>query len=109
MIYFEIDATLHTIVSQIQGDFQEYNTKETSLLNGKNFLVLVTETVPTFDPAIEYLSAAVDVYVYATNIATRDYTVIAYTQQELDDQDLASDIDQVQSVGKDTLLVLIQK
>jgi len=110
MLFFRIDPVLHTIVGEKEGVWieGEYNSKETSLLNRKVFLVPVVVTEPAFNSEIEYLSDAVDSYDYVTNIATRVYSIITKSQAELDAEQLDQDIEDIQNYGKDTILVLIQ-
>jgi len=108
MLYFKIDPILHSIIGIVAGVFEEYNTKESSLLNEKGFLVEVIKTVPAFDSETEYLSLPVDSYDYASNSATRVYTKLTKTQEQLDAEQVASDIELLQDYGKDTILVLVQ-
>ena len=109
MLYFKINVLTHEIIESINASpLENYNTKETATLNGKPFLVPVTETVPTYDPATEYLSDPVDAYDYDTNVATRDYTVITKTAEELTQEQLQTDINTLNNYGKDVVLVLVQ-
>jgi hypothetical protein len=82
MLYFKIDPTNNSILGAINGDFINYNTKNTSALNGKAYLVEVTVTDPSHDSATQVKEGPVDAY--DGNNATRVYTIRSKTQEELD-------------------------
>jgi len=108
MLYFEIDPVVHIIIGSRTGLFETYNTKDSSIVNGKIFLVEVDITKPAVDTEIERLSIPEDSYDYVTNVATRVYTVVTKTQMELDQERVAKDTEALRLYGKDTVLVLVQ-
>jgi len=107
-LYFIIDGTTHTVTGTRAGTFTGYNDKASSLVNGKPFLSEAAITKPAFDSASEYLSPPADSYDYVTDTAIRIYSVIAKTQDALDQEQLNADTSALNAYGKDTVLVLVQ-
>lgn len=105
-IYFKITAGTTNIIEVITkpAPLEGFNDKDTSLVNGKPFLVEAAVTMPIFDEAIEVREGPVDNY-DGTN-ATRVYTVRAKTQTELDAEALAKDNRALRVATKDAVIVL---
>lgn len=112
MIYFFVSNDGSQILSVRETDDVlvdgDYNTKETSVVNGKPFYTLAAVTDPAYDPATQVKEGPVDTYDFATDTATRTYTVRAKTQGELDADQLATDLVVLKDAGKDLALVLTE-
>ncbi|MCG7984745.1 MAG: hypothetical protein JAY90_18585 [Candidatus Thiodiazotropha lotti] len=108
MIYFKIDPSNDSIQEVISKPYalEDYNTKETSLLNGKPFLVPVTVTDPSFDHATQVKTGPVDAYDGAN--AKRIYTIRDKTKEELQSEALAADEHDLSIAAKDLPFVLIE-
>lgn len=108
-LFFMIDPTSQAIVGQRQlPDGRGYNGKDDSAVNGKPFLVPVVVTKPPYDPGTQVREGPVDEYVYATNAATRKFTVRDKTAQELRSDRDRDDERDLRSAGKNIALVLVE-
>jgi hypothetical protein len=106
-LYFEIDPIDQLTIIQARhtpNPLVKYNTKETSAVNGKSFLELVTIVDPPYDPATQVKEGPVDAY--DGTAATRTWTVRTKTQTELDAESLAADIRSLKDAGKDAVIVV---
>lgn len=104
-IYFKVgidDSVLEVIRKPYE--LEAYNTKELSEVNGKPYIVPVTETVPTFNTDTQVRGEAVNNVVNGTIT----YPVRDKTQQELDADAREADISAIRGAIKDIGIILVQ-
>ena len=110
-LYFKIEnagTTNDAIIEEIYlDDGAMYSDIEASLLNGKPFLTPVAIIRPPFDTETQIEEGPFDAWDGVN--ALREYIVRDKTQQEIDDEQMISDIDALQnSAGKDIALVVCE-
>jgi len=110
MLYFKIHPSDDSIISTLSRSFpfadDAYNTKETSLINGKPFLVEASETFDPYDSATQVREPTQDTYDGTT--ALRHHPVRDKTVEELAAEERATDIAALRNAGKDAVMVLVE-
>lgn len=108
MLYFLVSSDGSEILEkrEVEVPYEEgaYNDKVASLENGKMFFSPVSIIDPAYDLDTEVREGPVDAYDYATDTATRTYTIRLKNAVE----NTADDIAALRDAGKDIALVLTE-